>query len=211
MGAVDVDEYLMITGGAGPPVAQRDTPRLLFVNNVPGGGSGTMLRTDLVRGLGGFDPALSTLADWDLWIRVSQRCDMASVSRPLVAYRVHGGSMSHTDDRLLDELAVLRDKHAALSACWNVQPAEAVYLHWQADNSLRAGAVRQARRQLRTLVRRHPGRYALIGCALAHVAPGALLRLKARRHRRRTPPGYLMEADRWLAPYRAAAGPAGPS
>lgn len=211
VGAVDVDEHLVITGGAGPPLAQRDTPRLLLANNVPGGGSGAMIRTELVRALGGFDPTLSTFADWDLWIRLSQTCDMASVRRPLVAYRIHANSMSHTDSRLLEELAALRRKHAALCARWNVEPAETLYLIWHADNLLRAGSVRQARMHLRALVRDHPGRHAVIGCVLAHVAPGSLLRLKTRRHLRRLPPGYRVDAERWLAPYRAAAARAGPS
>jgi glycosyltransferase involved in cell wall biosynthesis len=210
VGAVDVDEQLVVTGGAGPPLAQKDTPRLLLANNVPGGGSGTMVRTELARVLGGFDPALSTFADWDLWIRVSQESDMASVCRPLVAYRVHAGSMTHTDGHLFEELAALRHKHAALCARWNVEPAEAVYLTWHADNLLRAGSVRQARSHLRTLVRDHPGRHAVIGCLLAYVAPGSLLRIKTRRHLRRLPPGYRIEAERWLAPYRAAAAQGGP-
>jgi len=206
VGAVDVDDHLVVTGGARPPVAQKDTPRLLLANIVPGGGSGTMVRTELARSLGGFDPALSTLADWDMWIRLSLVSDMASVPRPLVAYRLHGHSMSHTDDRFLDELAEVCGKHARLSARWDVEPAETGYLHWYADNLLRAGAVGQARTQMRTLVRRRPGPRALIGLGLAHAAPELLVRLKARRRLRRTPPGYQAEADRWLAPYRAAAG-----
>jgi glycosyltransferase involved in cell wall biosynthesis len=202
VGSVDVDERLVVRGGDKPPLAQRDTPRLLLANHVPGGGSGTIVRTDLLRRLGGFDPCLSTFADWDVWIRLSTECDMASVRRPLVAYRVHPQSMSHTDSRLFEELALLARKHAQLSAIWGVAPSEAAYLGWYADNLLRAGAVPQARTQLRMLAGRYPNRHTLAVLVLAQLAPGLLLRVKAARRLQGTPPGYRAEADAWLAPYR---------
>ena len=207
VGAVDVDDRLQVTGGARPPLAQKDTPRLLHANNIPGGGSGTMVRTQLVRRLGGFDPALQTLADWDLWLRVSPLCDMASVQRPLVAYRVHAGSMSHTDDRFREELAAVGRKHAASAEAFGVTLDEVGYLLWYADNLLRAGASRQVRATWRALVRRRRTPRILAVAALAHLAPRLLLELKDRRRLRRTPPGYRQEADRWLAPYRPPAGP----
>jgi glycosyltransferase involved in cell wall biosynthesis len=43
---------------------------------------------------GGFDPALSTSADWDLLVRSLLRGDVAYVDEPLVSYRVHDANMS---------------------------------------------------------------------------------------------------------------------
>ena len=206
VGAVDVDDRLQVTGGARPPLAQKDTPRLLHANNIPGGGSGTMVRTELVRRLGGFDPALQTLADWDLWLRVSPLCDMAAVHRPLVAYRVHARSMSHTDDRFPQELAALGRKHAASAEAFGVALDEVGYLLWYGDNLLRAGATRQMRTNWRTLVRRRRSPRLLVGAGLAHLSPRLLLELRDRQRLRRTPPGYRQEADRWLAAYRPPAG-----
>ena len=207
VGAVDVDDALRVTGGARPPFAQRDTPRLLHANNIPGGGSGTMVRTELVRRLGGFDPALQTLADWDLWLRVSPLCDMAAVRRPLVAYRVHARSMSHTDDRFPEELAALGRKHAASAEAFGVVLDEIGYLVWYGDNLLRAGATRQVRRTWRALARRRRTPRFLAAAGLAHLSPRLLLELRDWQRRRRTPPGYRQEADRWLAAYRPPAGP----
>ena len=206
VGAVDVDDQLQVSGGARPPLAQRDTPRLLHANNIPGGGSGTMVRTELVRRLGGFDPALQTLADWDLWLRVSPLCDMAAVHRPLVAYRVHARSMSHTDDRFLAELATLRRKHAASAEAFGVTLDEVGYLLWYGDNLLRAGATRQARATWRTVVRRRRTPRLLVTTTLAHLSPRLLLLGRDQQRLRRTPPGYRQEADRWLAAYRPPAG-----
>ena len=36
---------------------------------------------------GGFDESLSNAEDWDLWIRLAQRAQLAIVDRPLLAYR----------------------------------------------------------------------------------------------------------------------------
>jgi glycosyltransferase involved in cell wall biosynthesis len=44
--------------------------------------------------LGGFDPALSTSADWDLLVRYVLRGGVAYVDEPLVSYRVHDANMS---------------------------------------------------------------------------------------------------------------------
>jgi glycosyltransferase involved in cell wall biosynthesis len=43
---------------------------------------------------GGFDPALSQCADWDMWIRVAAHTDFLGVGEPLVNYRQHDSNMS---------------------------------------------------------------------------------------------------------------------
>src|SRR5437867_10989586 len=60
VGAVVVNEALRIVSGT-PPTNSCDVAKLLAFNVVPGGGSGLMVRTALVRSVGGFDTALSIL------------------------------------------------------------------------------------------------------------------------------------------------------
>jgi hypothetical protein len=55
--------------------------------------TGLVRREELVR-MGGFDPALSVSADWDLLFRVLLRGPIAYVDEPLVRYRVHETNMS---------------------------------------------------------------------------------------------------------------------
>lgn len=45
--------------------------------------------------IGGFDPALSMSADWDLLLRTVLGGEIAYVDEPLVIYRVHDANMSH--------------------------------------------------------------------------------------------------------------------
>ena len=56
--------------------------------------TGLMRREELLKS-GGFDPALSASADWDLLFRMALAGDLAYVDEPLVRYRVHGANMSN--------------------------------------------------------------------------------------------------------------------
>jgi glycosyltransferase involved in cell wall biosynthesis len=54
-----------------------------------------LLRRDEFLKIGGFDPALSVSADWDLLFRVLLGGPIAYVDEPLVRYRLHDTNMSH--------------------------------------------------------------------------------------------------------------------
>ena len=58
--------------------------------------SATLLRTALVRELGGFDPDRSYAEDWDLWLRVSRRAPFVQLAWPPVLYRQHAQQGSRT-------------------------------------------------------------------------------------------------------------------
>jgi hypothetical protein len=51
--------------------------------------SGTLLRTDSVRQVGGFDESLPFSEDWDLWLRLSRRQPFTQLAWPPVLYRQH--------------------------------------------------------------------------------------------------------------------------
>jgi glycosyltransferase involved in cell wall biosynthesis len=79
--------------------------------NVVGGPSRVLLRTAVVQALGGFDEQLSTLADWDLWVRVAAEHEAVRCSDMLVAYMTHPGNMQLDAERFLGDLAALESKH----------------------------------------------------------------------------------------------------
>jgi glycosyltransferase involved in cell wall biosynthesis len=57
-----------------------------------------VVRREPFLAMGGFDPALSMSADWDLLLRTLLEGSLAYVDEPLVRYRVHGANMSrHVD------------------------------------------------------------------------------------------------------------------
>jgi glycosyltransferase involved in cell wall biosynthesis len=63
------------------------------VNVVPT--PGTVLRTDVQRAVGGYDPVLTHAGDFDMWLRVALVADIGyAAGPPQGRYRVHGSSMS---------------------------------------------------------------------------------------------------------------------
>jgi len=89
---------------------------LLLRGNVVATPSTVMGERSLFIEAGGFDPALSQCADWDMWVRLAALSDFLYVDEPLVNYRQHGENMSR-DATLLerDSLRVL-EKGFAMSA-----------------------------------------------------------------------------------------------
>ena len=93
------------------PSAGDASADLLANNVVPGGASSVIARTAVVRDIGGFDPAFSTLADWELWTRLARTGLLASVHRPLVGYLVHPAGMSNDIKLLESDMAKLERKY----------------------------------------------------------------------------------------------------
>ncbi len=121
-----------------PEVVHRRLPRWTLV---PGGCSGVIARRDLVRDVGGFDPDLVNLADWDLWSRLAGYGPPAAVPLPLVGYRIHGGNSSQDTSLVLRELDRLDGRYG-------VRVDRAAVHHYLAWVSLRGGRRRQAGRAL---------------------------------------------------------------
>jgi glycosyltransferase involved in cell wall biosynthesis len=106
-GAVDVSPRLTVLS-APPPVGPDEVmARLGRFNPVPGGGSGVVVRSEVVRRAGGFDAQFHTFADWELWMRLGAHGPPAAVARPLVGYRIHGGGMSRDTDATIAEARLL--------------------------------------------------------------------------------------------------------
>jgi glycosyltransferase involved in cell wall biosynthesis len=58
-----------------------------------GGGSGALIPRKVFQEVGGFDPQLSTSADWDLYYRIASLWRVGFVAEPLLQYRLHGSNM----------------------------------------------------------------------------------------------------------------------
>ncbi|MBP7689302.1 MAG: glycosyltransferase family 2 protein, partial [Thermoflexales bacterium] len=85
-------------------------------------------RIDCVREAGLFDTTLTSLEDWDVWLRIAQRHPMRGLPQPLVRYRVYPGSMSTNAPRMLaNRLAVIAKHVGAASgdpAAWSAEKRE---------------------------------------------------------------------------------------
>jgi glycosyltransferase involved in cell wall biosynthesis len=201
-GVVTVDEELQIVRARHPPTGPKLLRDLLARDTVPGGGSGVVAETSLVRSLGGFDTNLSLMADWDMWIRMAQHAPMASSSRPLVAYLRHNQSMTGGGmDVFNTEYGYLRAKFRQERERLGVELLEADTLLWVADGDARAGRRWPAVQRYFHIARRHRNTSAAKRMIAVAVWPSAM-RLADRAERRRITPTWMAEAESWLQPYR---------
>jgi glycosyltransferase involved in cell wall biosynthesis len=204
VGTVIVNERLRIIGHrlapAGPEVA-----RTLLARNVVPSPSGVMVATDLVREVGGFDPALPIMPDWDLWIRLALQSPLASCNRPLLAYLTHGQSQTGGGGATFDaEIEYLRDKFADDRRRLGVELQVTGALHWVAEGHARAGQRWPAVRRYLSLLR-HRDIAAFKRMPMVLLRPDAIS-LVDWRAGRRVPPEWLAEVEPWLRRYGCQRG-----
>jgi glycosyltransferase involved in cell wall biosynthesis len=78
-----------------------DAFRLLLLDNFIYSTSAVVSRKTYEK-IGGFDPNLMHTVDWDTWLRISLNGTLGYVNQPLLAYRVHRGSGSNTQNNSTD-------------------------------------------------------------------------------------------------------------
>lgn len=187
---VDQDRRVV---GIEPPRTVDEIPRLLLTfNAVPGGCSGVMARTSLVRQVGCFDERLRILADWDLWIRLSTQA-RASVSPGIeMAYVKHAQNMTAIDlQGVVAELEVLAAKHGSIG----FSPDGIWFSRWLAGSYRRSGQSRCAiRAYLDGAVR-----YRSLGNVVR--AAGTLAGPRAMNHFARRRSVQKVAAPAWLSLY----------
>jgi glycosyltransferase involved in cell wall biosynthesis len=62
-----------------------------------------MVKSDVLKDIGGFDTQLFGPEDWDLWIKVSQKGNIGYINQNLALYREHDGGISKSKARQLEE------------------------------------------------------------------------------------------------------------
>jgi glycosyltransferase involved in cell wall biosynthesis len=155
------------------------------------GSSNVIARATLLRQLGGFDEALHHIADWDLWIRLTDAGRPAACPEPLVAYVVHETNMHRAAiDSAMREGRLLRAKHANSSLPGDFD--DVVFRGWIADGQAESGRLGRAALTYAGTALRHRSR------ADVRRALGAALRaVKLRRPWER--PAYDGPAPDWLS------------
>lgn len=116
-------------------------PSILLQRNVLWGGcSNVLVRTNVVRGLGGFDERLFQLADWDLWIRLSQSVPAAACPEVLVACIEHARSMLLTTaDDIFVELDYVDMKYRPAREAAGLELDRRIFTRWVAVGHRRSG------------------------------------------------------------------------
>ena len=201
--AVLTDRRLTVLGVHTAP-HDVDVPQEIFRRNVvPGGGSGVLARTDLVREVGAFDPSLPSLEDWDLWVRLAMAAPPATVARADVGYFLHAGNMSRHVSTMRRARTMVLSKHAAERRARGVAIDEQWWDSYVLQLALSAGDRAAAGRvKLRTITGSRDPRD-LVALAAMLVTPRAV----GQRHRNRSldryGPAEVAHAEGWLELVRA--------
>lgn len=72
----------------------------LLIGNFISCGSNTLIRTQALSNVGGFDESLKAAEDWDMWLRLAALYEFVVVPRPQVLYRISPYSMSANISRM---------------------------------------------------------------------------------------------------------------
>jgi glycosyltransferase involved in cell wall biosynthesis len=116
-------------------------PSTLLARNVLWGGcSNVIVRSEVVRRLGGFDERLFQLTDWDLWIRLSHSGRAVACPEVVVACIEHRRSMLlTTDDDVFAEFEYVEGKHRAAREAAGIRLDRRIFTRWVALGHRRAG------------------------------------------------------------------------
>jgi glycosyltransferase involved in cell wall biosynthesis len=196
-GDVNVDDGLHVLSGGPPPDPTEVMALLPRYNPISSGGSNVVVRSHVLKTVGGFDPALRRTEDWDLWIRIARSGPPAWVRAPLVAYRFHAGNIAADPADMVREAREIADRYRI--------PVDMAAMQRRAAwTALRAGrrwrAVRYYGKAVTEGDVRSVGRAAV---ALLHPAVGSnrLFDLLSRDS------SWIVEAERWLQALAADSAP----
>jgi glycosyltransferase involved in cell wall biosynthesis len=201
-GAVHIDPECRILGVAHPPADPDVADLLLRGNAIPGGGSGVMVATAFARHVGGFDTALSNLADWDFYTRLSLRSPLAAVPAPLVGYFVHPDGMAHDIERSTREFDYIDAKYADERRARGLHLDLEPWLHYLAGLAYSRGQ-RWLAAHLQLRAARH-GRLRALRSVAGAFLPERVRAVRRRRILDHVPSDSLEEARAWLAAYADA-------
>jgi glycosyltransferase involved in cell wall biosynthesis len=185
-----LDEQRRFLFSLEPPEPGQITRSLLRWNELWGGCSNVVVRSDVARELGGFDEKLFQLADWDLWIRLALKKRAAGVRDVLLGCVMHSRSMLATDERnVFLEFDYLTGKHREASRAFGIDFDAARFNRWVAFGHRAAG-------------RRLPAARTYVRGSVRHRDVGALPRAVAALLGERSFAawrGFVPDAARYLA------------
>jgi len=188
---VVLDELCRVTHAHAAPEPDDLPTQLLARYVIPGGLSNVVARTEVVRGLGGFDEMLSMTADWDFLLRLARAGVGTRCPGVLLATRGHTGNMPVRSpwQELMRDLDHFVEKHR--SAGLSIDKAG--FARWLALQRHRGGKTLDASyRLLQLSLRFRRPWYALQGLRL----------LVPRRDKSSTSGADAAPEPAWLAEFR---------
>lgn len=76
-------------------------------------GACTMIRTDYLRKLGGYNESFSCQDGYELWVKFIEHYKVANVGQPLFYYRRHSSNLTRNESRILSTRARINEHYSA--------------------------------------------------------------------------------------------------
>lgn len=92
---VDKDENILAE------VKRHDFHKDVSLLDQPAHGACTMIRTDFLKAVGGYDEAYSCQDGYELWIKFIAKYRVANIREPLFFYRQHGENLTSNEEHIL--------------------------------------------------------------------------------------------------------------
>lgn len=80
---------------------RHDFENEVSVYDQPAHGACTMVRSEMLRNLGGYDEQFSCQDGYDLWIKFVSNHKVNNINQPLFSYRRHGNNLTENESRIL--------------------------------------------------------------------------------------------------------------
>jgi len=94
----------------------------------------TLIRSSVLKQVGGMDEEIWGADDWDLWFRISKRFNITMLDRLALYYRVHAGNASKQTARLLKACCTTIERHLK-----EIAPGEQERLRLESHRSIYYG------------------------------------------------------------------------
>lgn len=128
-----------------PPPPEDQPASILTSSSIPAGSSNILVRTSLLREIGGVDESLEALADWDLFIRLLLNGKTAVVEQPDVGYVLRPASISAALlERHFNDFDVIEERYRSDREEHGVQMDGVTFSRWLAGGLRRGGRRRDA-------------------------------------------------------------------
>lgn len=83
-------------------IKRHDFGKEVSLLDQPAHGACTMIRTEFLRHVGGYDEAYSCQDGYELWIKFATKYPVTNIREPLFFYRQHGENLTTNEERILD-------------------------------------------------------------------------------------------------------------
>tara|TARA_B110000003_G_C16593704_1_gene512832 strand:+ start:169 stop:1554 length:1386 start_codon:yes stop_codon:yes gene_type:complete len=80
-----------------------------FVYDLAAHGACTMIRTKILKKIGGYDTSLDKQDGYEIWMKIIQNYKVGNINTPLFSYRKHGSSMSSDESKLIESRTKIKN------------------------------------------------------------------------------------------------------